>query len=427
MVVLSVILYIKRGDKMITQRKRTDITSADSKQIGFDYQYLYFMVKLFQLSHSEEVGYEALDDVHTISFREQRTYFYQLKHTITTAADGKQSNLTDLSSDLWKTLSNWSKLITDESEGRKMKIEQKKFIDKSTFVFVVNRNMDSNEVISYIEKLKNKVITSKDFSDFLKQLKARSRDTSIIQYIKEVLKLGTSTLERFATHVEFVNTPDNLFTSIREAIRDKMIREEYVDDVLGNLYLQLKEDFFEKVRNGEHQTISYTEWITKYQGIFNQYRTTQLPIRMFSPELPDHLEKQNFVKELIEIGEIDLENYGLEEIAELTDHYLKTKLQLDMWYDEGRITSSIIKRFNNDAILQWKSIHKICHQTTKKSKDMNFQNALCCYYKIMAEKLTLLSTEIGMELSNGEFIKLADEEKIGWKYSWKDRYYTNAN
>lgn len=41
----------------------------------------------------------------------------------------------------------------------------------------------------------------------------------------------------------------------------------------------------------------------------------------------------------------------------------------------------------------------------------------------MIEKLTLLSTELGMSMSNGEFIKLADEEKIGWKYCWKDRYY----
>lgn len=130
---------------------------------------------------------------------------------------------------------------------------------------------------------------------------------------------------------------------------------------------------------------------------------------------------------MIEIGEIDLEDYGLAEIAELTDHYLKTKLQLEAWYEEGRITSSMIKSFNDDAVLLWKNIHKICHQTTKSNKDMNFQNALNCYYKTMLQKLTILSSEIGTELSNGEFIKLADEGKIGWKYSWKVRYYTNGN
>ena len=89
---------------MAIQRKRADITSADSKQIGFDYQYLYFIVKLLQLSPGEEVGYEELDDVHTISFREQKTYFYQLKHTIMKTTDGQQSNLTLFSEDLWLSL-----------------------------------------------------------------------------------------------------------------------------------------------------------------------------------------------------------------------------------------------------------------------------------------------------------------------------------
>lgn len=410
-----------------TQRKRVDITSADSKQIGFDYQYLFFIVKLFQLSHDEEVGYESLDDVHTISFREQKTFFYQLKHTISTTASGQQPNLTTLSEDLWKTLSNWSKLISDQSEGREQKATQKEFIDKSQFVFVANRSLNANEVISYIEKLKGGEITGKGFLNYLKQLLNKSKDISIKQYIKDVISLGLSVLECFVKHIEFRSTSDSLFDLIREGIRDKMIPEKYVNDVFGNLYLQLKEEFFDKVTNGQHQTISYSEWITKYQGVFNQYRTTQLPIRIYSPVLPDHLESQNFVKELIEIGAINLDEYGISEIAELTDHYLQVKLQLEAWHQDGRITYLTVQQFHEDAILQWKNIHRACHRSTNQDEKLDFQNALACFDKIMTEKLTILSTELGMSMSNGEFIKLADESKIGWKHLWKDRYYKNGN
>lgn len=55
------------------QIKRVDITSADSKQIGFDYQYLYFITKLFRLCPGDEVGYESLDDVHVVSHKEGKT------------------------------------------------------------------------------------------------------------------------------------------------------------------------------------------------------------------------------------------------------------------------------------------------------------------------------------------------------------------
>lgn len=413
-----------RGKKiMADQRKRVDVTSADSKYIGFEYQYLYFILKLLQLSASDEVGYESLDDVHTISFLEQKTFFYQLKHTTIATASGEQPNLTALSEDLWKTLSNWCKLITDASEGRQHKGAQKDFLNKSKFIFVVNRKLNSNDVIVNIVKLQKGEIPGAELVRFFKQLCAKTKDASIKQYINHVVSVGVPILTTFANQMEFINAPDNLFELIREEIRHKMVLQEHVDDVLGSLYLQLKEDFFEKIQSGQHQTISYLEWINKYQGVFNQYRTTQLPIRIHSRALPDHLEKQKFVKELIEINAINMTEEGISEIAELTDHYLRIKLQLEAWYQEGRITYSILEQFHDDSILQWKNLHRVAHRSTVTDTTLDLQNALNCFDKLMAEKLTILSTELGMSMSNGEFIKLADEEKIGWKCCWKGRYY----
>lgn len=412
---------------MAIQRKRADITSADSKQIGFDYQYLYFIVKLLRLSPGEEVGYEELDDVHTISFREQKTYFYQLKHTIMTTTDGQQSNLTLFSEDLWKTLSNWSKLITDRAEGREKKAAQKDFLSKSFFKFVVNRNIQNNDFLLQIERLKKKEIDKTVFLKYVDNLYNLTKDNTIKQYIKDLINLNAVVLECFVVHIEFISSPDNLFTQIRDGIRDKMILEDYVDEVFGSLLLQLKEDFFDKVIDGKHQIISYAEWISKYQSVFNQYRTTPLPLRIYSRVLPDHLETQNFVKELIEIGAVDLDDDGLAEIAELTNHYLQVKIQLEKWYEEGRITYIMMKQFHEDAKVQWKNIHRSCHRATGRNTSLDFENALDCFDQMMKEKLSILSTELGISMSNGEFIKLADENKIGWKFCWKDRYYTNGN
>jgi hypothetical protein len=38
----------------------------------------------------------------------------QIKHATQKNVDGSAKNLTDFDSDLWKTLSNWSKVITDK-------------------------------------------------------------------------------------------------------------------------------------------------------------------------------------------------------------------------------------------------------------------------------------------------------------------------
>ncbi|NBJ17020.1 MAG: hypothetical protein FNP40_15975 [Dehalobacter sp. 4CP] len=411
---------------MVESRKRTEITAADVNQLGFDYQYLFFIVKLLHLSIGEEVGYEALDDIHIISHHDQKTYFFQLKHTTELNSKGEQANLARFSEDLWKTLSNWSKLISDETEGRREKSDQKVFIDKSNFVFAVNRQIGKNEVLEHIQKLKKKEITDSQFVVYLRKLSAQTQDKTIKQYIKDIIKLGSSVISPFMCHTEFLNTPNILFEQIREGIRDKMIATEYVDDVLGEVFLQLKEDFFNKVQNGTHQVITYFEWINKYQSAFNKYRTTCLPLRTYNPLLPDHLEQQNFVKELIEIGAIDMHDNGLIEIARLTEHYLCIQMQLEDWYQDGKITYSTMQRFNADAAEQWKNIHTSSHRSTKKDYTKDFDNALICFDRIMEQKLSLFSTDLGIPLSNGEFIKLAKEEKIGWKFAWKDRYHVDG-
>ena len=49
-------------------------------------------------------------------------------------------------------------------------------------------------------------------------------------------------------------------------------------------------------------------------------------------------EDKKLSSELIEIGAIDMAHDGLAEIAELTQFYLIIELQLDDWYDGGKIT-----------------------------------------------------------------------------------------
>lgn len=91
-------------------RSRVDTTSAEDKSIGFDYQYYYFLNELLNLKIGQVVGLEVLDDVH-IERPDGTNLLVQLKHTVQTSAHGAPINLTTLDSDLWKSISNWCKLI----------------------------------------------------------------------------------------------------------------------------------------------------------------------------------------------------------------------------------------------------------------------------------------------------------------------------
>ena len=105
---------------MSNSKTFTESTSADSTILGFDYQFFFFLYKLLELKVDEVIGLEVKDDVHVIN-KDGSVILYQLKHSIQTNADGSIKNLTELDSDLWKTLSNWCNVITDKNDGREIK------------------------------------------------------------------------------------------------------------------------------------------------------------------------------------------------------------------------------------------------------------------------------------------------------------------
>ena len=317
-------------------------------------------------------------------------------------------------------------MIADPIEGRSNVRNQLEFIKNSSFVLVVNRKTD-NDLISEIEKLITGITGFTKVSDYIKELRSKTKSTEIQGYIDDVIALSPRVLEAFLKKTVFQTTETNLFKEIREEIRKKMTEDKYIDDVFGKLYLQLKEDFFDKIHKNQHQVITYSEWMKKYRRVFNKFRTTLLPFREYSPILPEHLEQQFFVQELIEIGAVDMQNDGLAEIAELTEFYMKIEQQLDDWYNDGEITLYDKELFHKNVVLTWKRIHQSSHRTTSRDITQDNINALSCYDNVMEKQLILLETHLGLELSNGEFIKLANEEKIGWKFQWSTRGKLNGN
>ena len=106
---------------MSIEKTHVDKTSAETKSIGFDYQYYFFLWKVLSLKHGETVGLEVKDDVHT-ELNDHTQILYQLKHTIKTNQNNLPINLSSLDKDLWKTLSNWVQVITDKADDRAIKI-----------------------------------------------------------------------------------------------------------------------------------------------------------------------------------------------------------------------------------------------------------------------------------------------------------------
>ncbi|MEN8513998.1 hypothetical protein [Burkholderia sp. RS02] len=179
---------------MSNEKSFTEKTSADDKSIGFEYQYYYFLDRLLNLKSGQTVGLEVKDDVHT-TLDADFNILVQLKHTVRSNAKGDPVALTELDSDLWKTIYNWCQVIGDKAEGRKELSQQLRFVEKTEFHLVSNKSESkTNEFLQILDRFN---LGGDDFQtllDHLKSLESKTVDQSIKGYIDGVLKLETEVL-----------------------------------------------------------------------------------------------------------------------------------------------------------------------------------------------------------------------------------------
>lgn len=412
------------ADNMSEERTRYDLTSADTKIIGFDFQYFYFINELLKLNDGQAIGFEDKDDVH-IDLPSNKTVLIQLKHTIKKNANGIPVNLTEKDDDLWKSLSNWSKVICDTASGRKTISDQIDYVKNTEFILATNKPILKNKFILQANKLRNKKLSFIDFEKYLLDLLNKTKDTDVKQHIQDIININKRVLEAFIKKLKFIDTGDDLINEIKLNIQRKMIADNRVNDVFNDLFSELKQDFFNNAKNGNHQVITFQEWLSKYTCIFEKSRQTTLPIRNFQPVFPYELTEQPFIKELIEIGEVDAGDIA--QIAQFSEIMLAIKMNLDNWHTDGEITDIDRCDFHKEAFSTWRIVHKKAHRSTKRNLSLNYDNALNCLDNIREKNLKMLTTEIGVDLSNGEFYYLSNKGNIGWKIEWEANYSNESN
>lgn len=404
---------------MSDNRTRYDLTAADTKIIGTDYQYFYFIDSILSMKKGQAIGYEDKDDVH-ISLPSGGLLLIQVKHTTQQNAQAQPINLTEKDNDLWKTLSNWALLICDPNDGRSTLIEQKAFVEKTKFILATNKTDNSvNKFLTNFRKLKNGKTKKDDFVNYLKKLSSRAKG-DLKTYIDVLLKLDNQLLYTFLQKTEIEFHAENIIESIKTQIGERNIGQSRINDVFSGIFSELKQDFFNKVQNGKKQVITYDEWYKKYTVIFENHRTTTLPIRRFRPAIPHDLREQAFIKELIAIGDIDANN--TEQIALFTSYMLDIRLNLQQWYDDGEITLEQRDRFHSNAIAYWHNIHRQCHRNTGNDNSLDHSHALNCLDEIRKKELKMVNTDLEIEISNGEFYHLSNEGELGWLKKWEVNY-----
>ncbi|MFV8442183.1 hypothetical protein [Flavobacterium sp. LB2P44] len=396
--------------------------TAGPQAIGFDYQFYYFMLLALDLKFGQKIGFEVKDDVH-IDKEDGTTVLYQAKHTIIKNSKGNPQNLKDLDTDLWKTLSNWVDFINADKSSD--------FLKKHTFILVTNKSENNNNFITTLNAFK-----ADNESDKVKlkiaELGNKTQDVTLKKYFKNVSKLSKSKLELFLKNLTIETGENEIIDKIKKRILEKYYQENLVEPIFEKFSSELNLSKFLDIRSGKKFEITGEDFAKRFGKCFKVVTEIRsLPKREFPILLPDDLESQIFIKQLLDIGEVQT---GSSDIRNYTMQMLKFLNNFTYWSDEENFLGlTDVEEFKKDSILRWGNEFKAKYRQIERQVNngssieeleddiKNLGVDLIDY--IRRQDLSIPGySDLGIEFSNGHYYALSDKLEIGWHFDWGNKY-----
>lgn len=391
-------------------------TAAPGASAGFDYQYYYFLYKILNLKKGQSIGLEIKDDIHTDVDNDLQILF-QLKHTIQKQANGKPVALTELDSDLWKTLHNWAKVISDENDGRALEAAQLEFVSKTEFHLVTNKSASNSNkfgrlLVDYTENYSQE--TLENINARITELEKSTSDDLIMGYISTVKGLAATVKREFFKKIYFDLSETEIIQKIKNSIAEKLVPPTRIDETYERLNSNIRDSNYISILSGTAFSVSFDEFSTKYWRILQDARDKKLSTLRFEPPLPDNLLSQPFVQQLLAIDDVSSDEEEI--ITEYSTHKVRLARSLEQWEQNGEVVFDEIQALHNEVYQRWRNNHRMAYRNCmpKQIKEKGRE----IVDKMRQEKYKLGDDELSTEYSNGEIYELSDMRRIGWHKDW---------
>ena len=257
----------------------------------------------------------------------------------------------------------------------------------------------------------------------------KSTDKTIKTYIKNISSLGKRKLKPFLLNLTIETNRDNIIGKIKNRILERVMQDRFIDPIFESLSSNMHSDKYLEIEQRKKVIILFEDFKNKYGKCFEIAFTKPLPKRRFSVDLPNNLEEQTFIKQLIDIGEITKKS---PEIINYTSQMYQALNQFAYWSGKNFVLPTEMDEFQNNSILLWDNEFRAKYRTIKRQissgtpielleNEINDLGVELVEY-LRRQELSLQNNMLGIELSNGHFYALADKLEIGWHYKWEDKY-----
>ena len=434
----------KKEDTRTEQEKRV----AAHNTVAEFFQFKYFYYLILKIKEDEEIGYEVKEDIHIKYTLTKNTNLIQIKHTILTDKDGEPKNLTEKDPALWKTISNWVKMVNDKNDnGRDDYNKQIEFIKKTDFTLVSNKQSAKNKFFVKIQEYQKKIIDIQTIKKYLSNINVqldlfgnpvtvkKGKKSQTDKDVELLLSQTDEWLGLFFSKIS-IEQIDNIGEKVLERFTE-MWGKIYTKNT-KNVYQCFLDELIniasDKANKKEPILITQSLYLELIGKCGNHFLSTpNLVTTTFDYKIPPdialHPEKQLFIEQLLnlEIPAINMENKS--KMLEYTSNKFAAKNSLKRW-EHDYIVLDAAKQIEKNSKRKWgkafdETYNRPAIKVLKELSDNNREEKLKdlgekCFNKTLSgSPIKINNYSLDDTVSDGHFFLLSDIPEIGWHLYWK--------
>ena len=377
-------------------------SNAPGQLLGYSIQFPRALCHLLKSGPGDVVCIEVLGDVATLK-----------SNSMVIVEEDKSSivsnPLTDRSTDLWKTFSNWIKAINDKELD----------LGKAKFQLYTNKTGETS-IVNAFSSAKNKEEAEQALDTAKTKLSDITEKHEIWKYYDYAVNKNESLLldviERF--ELEFFKSTG--FEEVLSEIRLKIVPENQLVFLAEKLSGWLLKYITEKIAANQPAMVKWEEFNSCFIVLFE--RTRRLELIDFTFENPP---KDSSIEQALKIRPCYLKQLECikvtdEELIEAVYDFMKAEINRQEWIKKEIINEDIASDFETKLERYWKNQKKRIGLTNDKLGDCEKGQLL--YSDCKSRQETIRDMTPPVTTISGTYHALANKPTIGWHPSWESLF-----
>lgn len=391
----------EESEKMINHQ-------ASEQMIGYLYQVRYALALLLDNDNSDfQISIEKFDDV-AFSKDGLPKQLIQLKHHVQ-----RRGNLTDGSTDLWRTLKVWMDVVSESPD----------IIEKIEFLIVTTAIAPENSAASYLKKdLKRNV---EGAYEKLRNICLESENKEHKKYYETFLKMDENTLKCILSHICVIDGANNIIDV--ERIFRKQIRYSCIPRYENQICERLEGWWYKKAI--EALCSDTPIYITQSQvrsfivSVSQEYSDDNLPIDIF--DIEDVQESKLSASEKIFCEQLKLICIGNHRMQTALRDYYRAFSQRANWVRNDLLYVNELEKYEQRLIDEWEHAFAAMEDDLSEyigvTEEEKIKKGRRLFSDIEKKDIPIRPKCQEAFVMRGSYHMLANQLKVGWHIDFYDR------